>query len=116
METIGDAYMVVSGLPLRNGNEQVLEFAKMSVAILDSVDSFYIRHLPDIKLRARIDIHSGNYLNLGTQSHLWKGERKAAKKKEEFDPPLHLPVSTCKNGGCGGENKVFTEWEVAFSR
>ncbi|XP_078325327.1 atrial natriuretic peptide receptor 2-like [Crassostrea virginica] len=51
--------MVVSGLPLRNGNEQVLEFAKMSVAILDSVDSFYIRHLPDIKLRARIDIHSG---------------------------------------------------------
>ena len=101
METIGDAYMVVSGLPLRNGNEQVLEFAKMSVAILDSVDSFYIRHLPDIKLRARIDIHSGNYLNLGTQSHLWKGERKAAKKKEEFDPPSICQFPHVKMGDVG---------------
>ena len=63
VETIGDAYMVVSGLPLRNGNEHVVEIAKMSVAILDSVDNFFIRHLPDIKLRARIGIHSGNYLN-----------------------------------------------------
>ena len=63
VETIGDAYMVVSGLPLRNGNEHVVEIAKMSVAILDSVDNFFIRHLPDIKLQARIGIHSGNYLN-----------------------------------------------------
>nr|XP_022325510.1 atrial natriuretic peptide receptor 1-like [Crassostrea virginica] len=59
VETIGDAYMVVSGLPLRNGNEHVVEIAKMSVAILDSVDNFFIRHLPDIKLQARIGIHSG---------------------------------------------------------
>ena len=73
METVGDAYMVVSGLPLRNGNEHVVEIAKMSVAILDSVDNFFIRHLPDIKLRARIGIHSGNYLNLGTHSHFKSG-------------------------------------------
>eukprot|EP00105_Crassostrea_gigas_P031706 XP_011454479.2 PREDICTED: atrial natriuretic peptide receptor 1-like [Crassostrea gigas] len=59
VETIGDAYMVVSGLPLRNGNEHVTEIAKMSVAILDSVNDFHIRHLPDVKLRARIGIHSG---------------------------------------------------------
>lgn len=51
--------MVVSGLPLRNGNEHVTEIAKMSVAILDSVNEFHIRHLPDVKLRARIGIHSG---------------------------------------------------------
>lgn len=54
--------MVVSGLPLRNGNEHVTEIAKMSVAILDSVNDFHIRHLPDLKLRARIGIHSGNMI------------------------------------------------------
>ncbi|XP_062584910.1 atrial natriuretic peptide receptor 1-like [Saccostrea cucullata] len=59
VETIGDAYMVVSGLPLRNGNEHVTEIAKMSVAILDNVKDFRIRHLPDMSLQARIGIHSG---------------------------------------------------------
>ncbi|XP_061165071.1 atrial natriuretic peptide receptor 1-like [Saccostrea echinata] len=59
VETIGDAYMVASGLPLRNGNEHVTEIAKMSVAILNNVKEFRIRHLPDISLQARIGIHSG---------------------------------------------------------
>ncbi|XP_061165072.1 atrial natriuretic peptide receptor 1-like [Saccostrea echinata] len=59
VETIGDAYMVVSGLPLRNGNEHVTEIAKMSVSILDNVKNFRIRHLPEINLQARIGIHSG---------------------------------------------------------
>jgi hypothetical protein len=51
--------MVVSGLPLRNGNKHVTEIAKMAVAILDKVQDFIIEHLPDIQLQARIGIHSG---------------------------------------------------------
>lgn len=59
--------MVVSGLPLRNGNEHVIEIAKMAVAILDKVQDFRIRHLPEIELQTRIGIHSGNYpLNIKT--------------------------------------------------
>ncbi|XP_048730139.2 atrial natriuretic peptide receptor 1-like isoform X1 [Ostrea edulis] len=59
VETIGDAYMVVSGLPVRNGDRHVVEIAKMSTAILDNVKIFKIRHRPDVKLRARIGLHSG---------------------------------------------------------
>uniref|UniRef100_A0A3B5MQC1 Guanylate cyclase n=1 Tax=Xiphophorus couchianus TaxID=32473 RepID=A0A3B5MQC1_9TELE len=59
VETIGDAYMVVSGLPVRNGKRHGREVARMSLALLDAVKSFKIRHRPDQQLRLRIGIHSG---------------------------------------------------------
>ncbi|XP_071988641.1 atrial natriuretic peptide receptor 1-like [Engystomops pustulosus] len=59
VETIGDAYMVVSGLPVRNGKLHAREIARMSLALLDAVRTFKIRHRPDQQLRLRIGIHTG---------------------------------------------------------
>ena len=36
VETIGDAYMVVSGLPVRNGNNHAREISRMSLSILQA--------------------------------------------------------------------------------
>lgn len=58
VETIGDAYMVVSGLPERN-DDHAREIGLMSLAILDAVKSFTIRHKPDYQLKIRIGIHAG---------------------------------------------------------
>ncbi|XP_064596016.1 atrial natriuretic peptide receptor 1-like isoform X3 [Liolophura sinensis] len=60
VETIGDAYMVVSGLPVRNGNVHAREVARMSLALLKAVLSFKIRHRPNDQLKLRIGIHSGS--------------------------------------------------------
>ncbi|KAK6184965.1 hypothetical protein SNE40_007304 [Patella caerulea] len=59
-KTIGDAYMVVSGLPVRNGNLHAREIARMSLALLNTVLSFRIRHRPDEKLKLRIGLHTGS--------------------------------------------------------
>ncbi|RDD43673.1 Atrial natriuretic peptide receptor 1 [Trichoplax sp. H2] len=59
VETIGDAYMVASGLPVKNGKLHAKEIADMAVLILDSVSRFSIRHMPNESLRLRIGIHSG---------------------------------------------------------
>ncbi|KAM9806884.1 atrial natriuretic peptide receptor 1 isoform X2 [Syngnathus typhle] len=59
VETIGDAYMVVSGLPVRNGKLHGPEVARMALALLDAVATFRIRHRPDEQLKLRIGIHSG---------------------------------------------------------
>ncbi|XP_068122781.1 retinal guanylyl cyclase 2-like isoform X2 [Hyperolius riggenbachi] len=59
VETIGDAYMVASGLPKRNGNKHAAEIANMSLDILYSVGTFQMRHMPDVPVRIRIGLHSG---------------------------------------------------------
>ncbi len=56
VETIGDAYMVASGLPERNGNKHVFEIASMAVELVDAVNNF---RLNGQKLQIRIGINSG---------------------------------------------------------
>lgn len=58
VETIGDAYMVVSGLPIRN-EEHSGEIASMALHVLESVRKFTIRHRPYETLKLRIGLHSG---------------------------------------------------------
>lgn len=71
METIGDAYMVASGLPKRNGNKHAAEIANMSLNILSSVGTFRMRHMPDVPVRIRIGIHSGESADLFLTVCFW---------------------------------------------
>lgn len=59
VETIGDAYMMVSGLPVRNGDNHAREIARTAIALLNNVYKFKIRHRPNEQLKLRIGIHSG---------------------------------------------------------
>ncbi|GAU91746.1 hypothetical protein RvY_03943-2 [Ramazzottius varieornatus] len=59
VETIGDAYMVVSGLPVRNGISHAGHIARLSLTLLEEAKNFTIRHKPAQKLSIRIGCHSG---------------------------------------------------------
>ncbi|XP_068209435.1 guanylate cyclase 32E-like [Palaemon carinicauda] len=59
VETIGDAYMVVSGLPIRNDDQHAGEVASMSIHLLEAIKRFKIRHRPSDTLKLRIGLHSG---------------------------------------------------------
>lgn len=52
--------MVVSGLPIRNGVRHAGEIARMSLHLVDAVQTiFTVRHKPGYKLKLRVGVHSG---------------------------------------------------------
>ncbi|XP_055479239.1 guanylate cyclase D [Psammomys obesus] len=59
IETIGDAYMVASGLPRRNGSRHAAEIANMALDILSRAGDFRMRHAPEVPIRVRAGLHSG---------------------------------------------------------
>uniref|UniRef100_A0A8C6EV68 Guanylate cyclase n=1 Tax=Marmota marmota marmota TaxID=9994 RepID=A0A8C6EV68_MARMA len=59
VETIGDAYVVASGLPKRNGNRHAVDISKMALDILSFIGTFELEHLPGLPVWIRIGVHSG---------------------------------------------------------
>lgn len=59
VETIGDAYVVASGLPMRNGNRHAVDISKMALDILSFMGTFELEHLPGLPVWIRIGVHSG---------------------------------------------------------
>lgn len=59
VETIGDGYLCVSGLPKRNGNEHAKEIAEMSFDLLKAIQGFRVPHLPKEKISIRVGVHTG---------------------------------------------------------
>ncbi len=57
--TIGDAYMVASGVPIRNGDKHAEEICKLAITLIDCIKDVSIPHLPERHLKMRIGIHSG---------------------------------------------------------
>ena len=98
VETIGDAYMVASGLPERNGMLHVREISRMAIGLRDCLDTFKIKHMPDIKLKIRIGLNSGpctaGVVGLKMPKYALFGESvMLASKMESMGEPLKIQIT-----------------------
>ncbi|ELU03633.1 hypothetical protein CAPTEDRAFT_166938 [Capitella teleta] len=59
VETIGDAYMLASGLPTKNARHAA-DIADVALQLLDATIGFRIQHLPQNRMRLRIGLHTGS--------------------------------------------------------
>ncbi|XP_071522283.1 uncharacterized protein [Panulirus ornatus] len=59
VETIGDAYMVVSGLPKRNGHKHATEIGCVALDLRHAVQSIPIPHRPGCFLQIRAGVNTG---------------------------------------------------------
>lgn len=59
VESIGDGYLCVSGLPSRNGHNHIKEIVNMCLVIREYVRAYKILHLPREKVQLRFGINSG---------------------------------------------------------
>ncbi|KAG7227726.1 hypothetical protein INR49_029491 [Caranx melampygus] len=100
VETIGDAYMVASGLPISNGNKHALEISTMALHFLSAIKVFRIRHMPTESLAIRIGIHSGPVVAgvVGTTMPrycLFGDTVNMASRMESNSLPLKIHISQC---------------------
>ncbi|KAL4236674.1 Retinal guanylyl cyclase 1 [Mactra antiquata] len=59
VETIGDAYMVVSGIPVQTPFH-AREVADMAIDLVKASEIFVIPHMPNEPLKIRVGLHSGS--------------------------------------------------------
>lgn len=59
VDTIGDAYIVASGLPERNEGKHVIEIARAALELRERISTFKIPHRPGRSLQMRVGINSG---------------------------------------------------------
>eukprot|EP00112_Aurelia_sp_Birch-Aquarium-sp1_P009575 Seg2092.4 transcript_id=Seg2092.4/GoldUCD/mRNA.D3Y31 product="Atrial natriuretic peptide receptor 2" protein_id=Seg2092.4/GoldUCD/D3Y31 len=59
IDTIGNMYMVVSGLPALNENKHAEEIADLSLCLVDEIKAVMLENYPDKQLNIRTGIHTG---------------------------------------------------------
>jgi len=59
VETIGDCYVVASGLPVRNGDNHAGEVASMALALMTAIDGVGYKNLPGSQVQLRMGLNTG---------------------------------------------------------
>ena len=115
--TIGDAYIVVSGLPERNGDRHAGEIASMALQMIDSIKDFEIPHLPGSFLKMRVGLHTGPCVaaitGLKMPRYLLFGETvNTGAQIEASGAPMRIHMSDTTTQLLEGDGRFVVEFRV----
>ncbi|XP_055348722.1 atrial natriuretic peptide receptor 1-like [Paramacrobiotus metropolitanus] len=98
VETIGDCYVVASGIPARNGNKHAVEICRLAIMLLEQIKVFKMKHRPQDQLRLRLGAHTGavvsGVVGLVMPRYCLFGETMTiASKMESTSQPMRIQIS-----------------------
>ncbi|XGW27158.1 hypothetical protein V3C99_007616 [Haemonchus contortus] len=98
VESIGDGYLCVSGLPVRNGSAHIKEIAELSLSFMKFVDEFRVVALPRERVQLRIGLNSGpcvaGVVGLSMPRYCLFGDTvNTASRMESNGKPSHIHMS-----------------------
>ena len=59
VETIGDAVLVVSGVPIRNGHNHSMQMALVALGFLHQLSQFQVEHIGNEHILMRVGLNTG---------------------------------------------------------
>ncbi|XGW27224.1 hypothetical protein V3C99_007659 [Haemonchus contortus] len=98
VESIGDGYLCVSGLPVRNGHAHIKQIVDMSLAFMEYVRQYRFRPLPRERVELRIGVNSGacvaGVVGLSMPRYCLFGDTvNTASRMESNGKPSHIHLS-----------------------
>ncbi|KAL3101473.1 hypothetical protein niasHT_020792 [Heterodera trifolii] len=99
VESIGDGYLCVSGLPNRNGTLHAKHCADMAIKFIQALLNFRILDHPNERVRLRVGLHSGPCV-AGVQISLRNGSLSMWSSRGGSIPPPAVPICGFDGNGC----------------
>lgn len=115
VHTMGDEYMVVSGMPTKNDDRHATEIAAMALDLLAGSVVFQIPHKPNSRLQMRMGIHSGPAVGVVAGSKIPKyfvmGETvNVANMVERMSEGMKIHITKTTQTLLTGSGKFRTEY------